>query len=477
MKKLKSFKALFILPLICLLMFTCSTNPVTGKKELMLLSEQGELALGKESDPGIVASYGRYNDDNIQAFINDKGKQMAAISHRSNLNYEFKVLDSPVVNAFAVPGGYVYFTRGILAHFNNEAEFAGVLGHEIGHITARHSAKQYSKSMAAQVGLGLGMVFSKDFRQFANTAQTGLALLFLKFGRDAESQSDRLGVEYSTKIGYDAHEMANFFKTIGRLRDQSGQSIPTFMSTHPDPGDRYNKVHQDAAKWQKDFTTPLKINREEYLNMIEGLVYGADPRQGYFENNYFYHPELKFQFPVPNGWQTQNTPGAVVMQSTDQKAAIQLTLGQGASASAAEQKFISSIDSVRVMDSRAIRVNGLPAQMNLFEVQGTRVLAYFIEYNGIVYQLLGMAKSIDYRTYESFFRRTLDGFSILRDPSKMNVSPERIRVKTIARNSTLEEALRSYNMESSRHAELAILNGMELNDQVLANTKIKVIGK
>ena len=176
------------------------------------MSTKQELALGKQSDPSIVGTFGKYDDDRLQKFINEKGKQMAAISHRPNLPYEFKILDSPVVNAFAVPGGYVYFTRGIMAHFNNEAEFAGVLGHEIGHITARHSAKQYSSQMIGQLGFVLGMVLSEDFRQYSNLAGTGLQLAFLKFGRNHESQSDKLGVEYSTEIGYDAHEMAGFFK-------------------------------------------------------------------------------------------------------------------------------------------------------------------------------------------------------------------------------------------------------------------------
>lgn len=174
------------------------------------MSEGQELALGKESDPSIIAQYGVYENAQLQAFITEKGKQMAAISHRPNLNYEFKILDSPVVNAFAVPGGYVYFTRGIMGHFNNEAEFAGVLGHEIGHIAAKHSAQQYSKQMLTQVLFIGGMIVSEDFRKFADVAEQGIGLLFLKFSRDNETESDKLGVEYSTKIGYDAHEMAGF---------------------------------------------------------------------------------------------------------------------------------------------------------------------------------------------------------------------------------------------------------------------------
>src|SRR5687768_10833386 len=169
----------------------CAVNPVSGKKQISFMSEAQEIQLGAESDPQIVAQFGAYQDPELQAFINSKGQQMADISHRPNLKWTFRIVDSPVVNAFAVPGGYVYFTRGIMAHFNNEAEFAGVLGHEIGHITARHSAKQYSNAMLAQIGLVAGMALSPEFGQFADLAQNGIGLLFLKFGRDAERSEER----------------------------------------------------------------------------------------------------------------------------------------------------------------------------------------------------------------------------------------------------------------------------------------------
>ncbi len=287
--------------LILLLADSCAKNPVTGKRDLMLLSESQEVAMGKQSDPDIVKFFGLYDDKDLQKFINDKGQQMAAISHRKNLKYEFKIVDSPVVNAFAVPGGYVYFTRGIMAHFNNEAEFAGVLGHEIGHITARHSAKQYSNAMAAQIGLMAGTILAPEFAQYADLAQTGVGLLFLKFGRDAESQSDKLGVEYSTKISYDAQEMAGFFQTLDRLQGQSGgEEVPDFLSTHPNPADREEKVAKLAEDWKRKVkSSSLKVNRNSYLKMIDGIVYGEDPKQGFIEQNVFYHPVLKFQFDIP----------------------------------------------------------------------------------------------------------------------------------------------------------------------------------
>ncbi len=283
-----------ILTLVVFVLSSCSRNPVTGKKELILMSEGQEINMGKSYDPQVTASYGIYEDERLQAFITKKGKEMAAISHRPHLPYEFKVVDSPVVNAFAVPGGFVYFTRGIMAHFNNEAEFAGVLGHEIGHITARHSAKQYSNQMLGQVLFIGGLIVSEDFRSFADIANQGMGLLFLKFGRDNESESDMLGVDYSSQIGYDAKEMADFFNTLKRMRDDGGQSIPTFLSTHPDPADRYNKVKQMANdKQSENPNKQYKVNRDSYLKMIDGIVYGEDPRQGYVENNVFYHPEPK----------------------------------------------------------------------------------------------------------------------------------------------------------------------------------------
>ncbi|HET9432036.1 MAG TPA: M48 family metallopeptidase, partial [Chitinophagaceae bacterium] len=217
----------------------CARNPVTGKKQVVLMSEEQEIAMGKEADPQIIAQFGLYEDTALQNFINVKGKQMAAISHRPKLEYGFRVLDSEVLNAFAVPGGYVYFTRGIMAHFNSEADFAGVLGHEIGHITHRHSVAQQRNQILGQLGIIAGIIISPELARFAEAASTGLQLLFLKYSRDAEREADELGVEYSSKIGYDAQQMANFFTTLERKSTGSASAeLPEFLSTHPNPGDR-----------------------------------------------------------------------------------------------------------------------------------------------------------------------------------------------------------------------------------------------
>lgn len=479
MKRLVSFGVIAFLYVV---VGSCARNPVTGKNDLMLISKEQEIAMGQQADPEIRAFFGVYDDPELQQFINEKGQQMAAISHRPELAYQFKVVDSPVVNAFAVPGGFVYFTRGIMAHFNNEAEFAGVLGHEIGHIAARHSAKQYSKATLAQIGLVAGSVISPEFAQLADLASTGVQLLFLKFGRDAESQSDKLGVAYSTKIGYDAREMAGFFSTLDRLTAQSGApEVPTFLSTHPDPANREKKVTREAENWRKKVNaTDLEINRERYLRMIDGIIYGDDPKQGFVENNVFYHPELRFLFPIPSQWIVQNTPQQVKMGSRDNKAVMILALAQGNSLEAAAQGILENYR-FTLVDSKRETVNGLPAvvmiadQKQQQQSQGVRALCYLIQYGQNIYAIIGASSIANFNAYAPLFQNTMAGFRELTDPDKVNRQPERVRIRSVPQSGTLGDALTRLGVGQGRIEELATLNGMLLNDRVEQGMLIKVI--
>lgn len=479
---------------ICSLLFTyvvldsCSRNPVTGKSQIVFMSEAQEIAMGQEADPQIIAQFGLYEDSAIQRFIAEKGTQMAAISHRPNIAYHFRVVDSEVLNAFAVPGGYVYFTRGIMAHFNNEAEFAGVLGHEIGHVAARHSVEQQRNQLLGQFGIIAGVIINPDLVRFADVASQGLGLLFLKFGRDAERESDRLGVEYSTKIGYDAHEMAGFFTTLERQGARSGSvELPDFLSTHPNPGDRNIATDKLATEWQQklNLTNP-KVNGNEYLRRIEGLIYGEDPRQGFLENNVFYHPPLKFQFPTPAGWRYQNSPQMVQLAPQDGKALLMFTMGQGSTLQEAANNAVQQYK-LQVLESRSVTVNGLPAlyvvadqvadQQQQQQQAGVRTMSYFIQYNGTIYHFIGVSSTADFNNYANTFNSTMQNFRQLTDPAKLNKKPDRIRIKTVASTTTLSQALQSFNMPQAKLEELAILNGMKLTDNVTKGTLIKVIGQ
>jgi len=456
----------------------CARNPVTGKKEVVLMSEAQEIELGRQTDPQVIAQFGLYEDREMQQYIQRIGQQMVQVSHRKNIKYEFKVLNAEFINAFALPGGYVYFTRGIMAHFNNEAEFAGVLGHEIGHITARHSVAQQRNQFFGQLGLIAGLVLVPDLAPFAESAAQGMQLLFLKFSRDAERQSDQLGVEYSSKLGYDAHEMADFFNTLKRKEGEA--RMPEFLSTHPDPGNRNKAVDKLADEWQKklNLTNP-KDNRNAYLQRINGMIYGQDPKEGFVENNTFYHPVLKLQFPIPAGWNYNNTPQSFQMAPRDGSAIMMLTLAKGQSlrdaASAAMQQY-----KLQPVDTREGTVNGMPALVVVADQkqeQGTiRTLSYFIQYGGNIYHLIGAAAANRFNNYLNAFNGTMQNFSQLTDQEKLTRKPWKIRLVT-AKGGTLRDVLRGAGVPDGMLEELAVVNGMRLADQVASGTTIKVINR
>lgn len=469
------------LAIVLAITISCATNPVTGDREFMLVSEQQEISMGKEYDPQVVATYGVYDDAEIAAYISDIGQRIATVSDRPGLPYEFKVLDSPVINAFAVPGGYVYFTRGILAYLNNEAEVVGVMGHEVGHIAARHSAKQISQQQIATIGLGVGSILSDEVAKYAGLAQAGLGLLFLRFGRDAERQSDQLGVNYSTKLGYDATEMANFFGTLDKMSGGESGGLPGWFSTHPAPDERVQNVTRMAQEQQaKNPAANYEVNREKYLRKIDGMVFGEDPRQGYTEEGFFYHPELKFQFPVPADWQVVNTPSQVQIANSDQNAVILFQLAQQNTARAAADNFATQSNAQKVSDD-AMRVHSLDAVRLVSDINSDdgvlRVVSYFIEYEGRVYLFHGLSNKLNFSRYGDTMENSMRGFNRLTNPQKINVEPNRIRIKTVAKTGTLENTLQSFGVAADKMELHALLNGIELNSTVSANSLIKVVGK
>ena len=480
MKRYYRFGCALIVILLLAVIIYCAVNPVSGKREFMLLTESDEAALGAETDKEVVAQYGLYEDAQLQAYIEEIGLPMTKVTHRPNLNYSFKIVDTPVINAFAVPGGYVYFTRGILGYFNNEAELAGVLGHELGHVSARHTAQQYSRAQLAQLGLGVGMIFSEKFREYAGLAQFGVGLLFLRFSRDHERQSDDLGVEYSMKAGYDPEYMAEFFTTLERLHPESGQNgLEGWFSTHPNPTDRVAAVRNKKIEWQAKLPAKqLAVRRNEYLQHINGITFGDDPRQGYVEANSFYHPQLKFTFPLPSGWQLMNTPTQVQLVSPKEDAAILFSLDQARNPATAAQGFIQGA-SASVQSNDAITINGMSAQRVISDIQSQeellRVLSYFIQKDGQVYVFHGLSGQALFANYNNDFSNTMGKFKNLSDPAKINVKPDKVMLKTVNAASTLKSALLALGSAEEELEQIAILNGMQLSDRVEKGTLLKTI--
>jgi len=482
--RIRSFMPLFILLIAGALLWACAKDYVTGKQTFSLVGESQEIAIGRETDPAIVAEFGVYEDRELAALVNEVGQKLVKASHRPTLPFTFRVVDSPVVNAFALPGGYVYFTRGILAHFNSEAELAGVMGHEIGHVTARHGAEQQSKAQLATLGLGLATVFSEGFRRYGQLAQTGLGLFFLKYSRDNESESDQLGVEYSTKSGYDSMHMSRFFRTIGRIGEKSGSSIPNFLSTHPNPANREQRVAQLTAQWQKEVPGPHNggTDRAAYIRRIDGLVYGEDPRQGFVEGGYFYHPELRFQFQVPSKWQVANQPSQVQMINAEQTAAIQFSLEKGASAQEAAQTFAQN-SQARVLRSSAAQVNGMRAYVIVSDVQtqnaqnggAMRVMSYFIEKDNRVYVFHGYTAASNFDSQASTFENVMKSFDQLRNQAALSKQPRRLKLVTVDQAGDLRQVLSRSGVKAEELDDFAILNGMNLEDRLDRGALVKVV--
>ena len=464
---------------LLLTMIACTKDYVTGKRTFSLVSESQEIAMGKEADPQIVAEYGLYDDESLAAMIDRIGQSLAKKSHRPQLSYTFRVLDSPVINAFALPGGYVYMTRGILAHFNSEDELAGVLGHEIGHVAARHGAEQMSRQQLTGLGLGIGAVVSEHFARYADFAGLGLNLLLLSYSRDQESESDMLGVEYATRIGYDAHRMAEFFGTLQKMREQSGQSLPGFLSTHPDPGDRNIRVNQLADEWQAEIDyQPLAIERYEYLKKIDGIVYGPDPRQGYVDGQMFYHPSMRFQFPIPSGWELANSASTVMMIDADKKAIMKLTLGNKETPAAQADDFVAN-SKAAVKRRTTDTINGFSAVVIESDVRTDSgvlgVLSYFIHKDDNMFVFHGLTTADKYGSYALTFDQVMRGFEKVTDTVVLNKEPRRLRIKQTPEAGVLSVVLDRMGVAKDDVAAGTLLNGLSANALVERGVWMKII--
>ncbi|MGE5180210.1 MAG: M48 family metalloprotease [Bacteroidota bacterium] len=459
----------------------CATNPVTGRKQISLVSEGKELQMGAEADPAVISEYGLYDDQEIQRYVDGVGQRLGKVSHLPTLTWHFRVLDSPVVNAFAIPGGYIYITRGILAYMSSEAQLAGVLGHEIGHVTARHSAQQITKQEIAGIGLLASAVFVSAFRPYSGIAQQGLGLLFLKYSRDNETQADELGVGYATKAGYDPREIPATYVTLKRIGERSASSLPSFLSTHPDPGDREIRTTQLANAAASSAHRPLEIDAPQYRAHIDGLTYGDDPRAGYFVGNRFYHPQLKFQMIFPQGWKTQNQPSQVVAASPS-GAAMQLTLVKTDDTSLSPSDYVASLQK----KGEVVQANGHSENFRDYPAWVGTVTAQTDQGNkdfqavwvriqpGQFLQILGQGNSESAADQIFASARTI---AALTDRDRLNVTPDRVVVTPAPRSAPFSDLWASMGGGAISLEEGAILNSTRAGTVIERGTPIKTVKK
>ena len=470
-----------VLPLALLgLLLACATNPVTGKREISLMSEAQEIAIGKENHPQILAEMGQYADPELQRYVSDIGLKLAKTSERPTLPWTFTVVDQPVVNAFAVPGGFIYITRGILAYLDTEAQLVGVLGHEIGHVTARHSAQQYTRATGGQLGLLALGIFVPGAQQFGQLGAQALGLLFLKYGRDDELQSDSLGAKYAATNGWDPRAVPAFLATLGRLSEGSERGLPNWLSTHPDPASRVDEVQslvQQLTAGRSDFVT----DRDEYLRRVDGIIFGDNPEQGIVRGNAFLHPGLRFRLEYPQSWQIQNSPQQVVAKAPNADVFLLLQLVQKPQGTSVQDVALASMQGAGFQPVRGERttINGLDAFVGVYQGQleglGTVASrAAHIAHNNQVYLLAGIVPAQGFEQVDSAFVQTIRSFRPMSAAEAENIHPNRVDLYTVREGDTWQSiAARSGGAVDAR--TLAVMNNLQTGTQPQTGSRIKVV--
>jgi predicted Zn-dependent protease len=464
--------------LLVLLSVSCAVNPVTGNREFMLISESAEISLGQETDQQIRSQYGVYDDPALTEYVSGIGATMVDHTHRPNLTYHFAVLDTPVVNAFAVPGGYIYVTRGILAMMNSEAELAVVLGHELGHVNARHSVRSMSKMILVQVGLAVGSALNETFAEITGVAGIGIQLLFLKFSRDDEHQADQLGVQYSRSGNYNPEKMVDFFSSLQKLGDLSGgHSLPGFLSTHPLTKDRIentkNMVLASDAK--------LQVRQNNYFNRIDNMVYGSDPQQGFVEGNAFYHPAMRFAFSFPPDWKIQNSPSQVVLAPENGNGAVILQVEKSSeNLKTYADKKASSLEGRQILHEQDLNINGMTSYQQLYNIPQTeadslKARLSFIQYDDHIYSFTALSTENDFNKYDFQFGTIVGSFNRLTDRSYLSRRPKRLQLIKADGRSSLKSIFQQAGMEEDLWSKFAIMNSMEIDQKPARGRLVKII--
>lgn len=445
----------------------CATNPATGKRQLMLVSEADEVQMGREADADIRKTMGVYNDPALQKYVTDVGMRLARASHRPNLPWTFTVVDEPVVNAFALPGGFIYITRGILPYLRNESELAAVLGHEVGHVDARHGAAQMSKQQIAGLGLAVGSVLAPDYSDAFGLAGSAMGLVFLKFGREAELEADRLGTRYASANNWDPGGMPGLLDTLGRIDGASGttRGIPGWAMTHPPAVDRVAKVQESVAAARTPTSTVT--NKASLDQHLEGVVFGDSREKGVMRNGEFVHPILRFGIRFPQGWDVANSDDAVVAQPSGGGGGIMLQVVGGASGNLTSTATSSMARAgfTPIEDRVAPRsINGLDAAVGRFDgvINQTPVsaLAGFVRLTARndVYRILGLASSSQFSAMQAPANATIQSFRQLSQQEADAIQDTRITFYTVRAGDTWASIAAATGGKISA-TTLAIMNG------------------
>ncbi|MDZ7659756.1 M48 family metalloprotease [Fodinibius sp.] len=489
-----SLRLFFTAVLLVLFVGSCTVqkSPITGSKRAYGYSWQQELKIGKEADQQIQQQYGVYDDKEVQQYVERIGQEVLEVSHMRredtdpkyrNTEFYFRVLNSPVVNAFALPGGYIYVTRGLLAHLKNEAQLAVVLGHEIAHVAARHASQRAFEQQMGQLALIGGAVAGEELlgvpgQSVLQLGSQAAQFLFLSYSRDDERESDQLGVEYAAMKNYEAEDGAGFFSALERISEQSGQSIPSWQSSHPDPSERAKRIPELAQQWQQKGYEQNIENTDQYMNVIDGMIYGENPREGFTEDGNFYHPDLKFQFDYPDNWKIVNQPTLVAAVNENKDAISLMQIDSEADTPQTSVMNYVTQDGFTVQSQNTTQKNGLngyEATAIATTEDGTKYkfLVYAVSYDGNIYRFTNYSLAEKFDSYRSNFEQNSYSFAKLTDQEKLNREPVRLQTLKVDQSQPLSSLTDNLPMDITSE-NVAILNQVDSDALIEQGSWIKI---
>jgi predicted Zn-dependent protease len=464
--------------LILSLLAGCAQNPVTGSNDFVMMSEKQEVAIGRQSDEQVKKQYKVYGSKPLQDYVNSVGQRIAKQSHRPNLQYHFTVLDSPEINAFALPGGYVYITRGIMAYLNSEAELAAVLGHEIGHVTARHGVRQQSAAQAANLGLTIASIFVPQINTMGgnNLANLVGGALLSGYGREHELEADKLGAEYLARTAYDPQAIITVIGVLKnqelqdeKLAKQEGREPRRYhgvFATHPDNDTR---LKQAVAEADQLASTTHFTGRTEFLAATEGLVFNDNSDQGVVRYNSFYHGELGIALQFPPSWQVHNLPTALVAVSPQGEVQMQMKLDESPKGTAFE--YTRQLTSYNAQIT-SISANGLPAA--LFEQSDTMGGVIFLNKQAFILQAKGKASG-NLTSHRDEIIKTVRSFHALSSDERHLLKPLTLHVITARTGDTFANLAQNSPLGQSSESYLRLINARFPTGEPQAGQQIKLI--
>ncbi|HSS47177.1 MAG TPA: M48 family metalloprotease [Burkholderiales bacterium] len=468
-----------------LLAVGCATNPVTGNPNFVVMTEAQEISTGRSADAEVRKQYYVYDVQELQDYVNQVGQKLAHNSHRPNLSYHFTVLDSTEVNAFALPGGYIYITRGIVSYLNSEAELGAVLGHETGHVTARHSVQQISAATAANVGVQLASVFLPGLNSMGGSTLTNLLgnVLLSGYGREHELEADRLGAEYLGRAGYDPQAMV---KVIGVLKNQElfdaevakqegrePRAYHGLFATHPDNDTRLQQVVTEA----QSVTRPdAVVNRDAFLKHIDGMIFGDSPQQGIVRNGSFYHGELGLALKFPEGWRIHNLPDRVQAQSPGNDAGVELRLGENKPEGTPADYLRKLLRLTFGVEIQSLTLNGFPAATAVLSSQGKPVRVTVIYFNNHAFLIVGSAASKSaFERYQENFNTTASSFHAITDAERRLAKPLKIKIINAREGLTYAELAKNSPLGKNAENHLRLFNAQYPSGEPLRGQALKIV--